>query len=234
MKRNILLTTFLLTTATLFAQLDLPRLSPKSTITQIFGYTTVTVEYHRPNVKERKIWGELVPFGKVYRLGANDAATIEFSTDVIINGNKIAAGKYALFAIPTPKEWTVIFNKANKQWGAYSYDEKQDLLRFQVKAEESNFTESLSFWFSDLKINSTQLNFCWEKLGFSFRIEADVMNMAHEKIKEALSKIKPDDWRTYAGSANFAVENNWFLDEALTWADKSIEAGGTFYAYFVN
>jgi hypothetical protein len=234
MKRSIFSTMFFLVAVNVFAQLDLPRVSPKSTITQNFGYTTITIEYHRPNVKGRKIWGELIPFDKVYRMGANDATTFEFSTDVSINGNKIPAGKYSFFAIPSQKDWTIILNKASKQWGAYNYDEKQDFLRFKVKPTESNYTESLSFWYSDLNIGSVQINFAWEKYGFSFKVESDVMNMSYNKIKDAINKAKPDDWKTYIGSASFAADNNWFLDEALTWADKSIELGANFYAQYVK
>ena len=233
MKKNIFLA-FLLIAANVFAQLDLPKLSPKSTLIQNFGYTTVTVEYHRPDVKGRKIWGGLIPFDKVYRMGANDAATLEFSTDVSINGNTIPAGKYSLYSIPEQNEWTVILNKISKQWGAYNYDDKQDLLRFRVKTVPTNFTESLIFWFSDLTINSAQLNFTWEERGFFFKIETDVINTAHEKIKKALETAKPDDWRVYLGSANFALENNWFMEEALSWTDKSIELGAPFNAYFVK
>ncbi len=234
MKRSLFLIGILLIASNIFAQLDLPRLSPKATITQNFGYTTVTIEYSRPDVKGRKIWGELIPFEKVYRMGANEATIIDFSTDVTVNGNKVPAGKYALFSIPAKNDWTIILNKTSKQWGAFSYDEKQDLLRFQVKPIATSLTESLTYGFSDLTINSVSLNFAWEKLGFAFKIESDVMNTAHEKIKEAVSKAKPDDWRTYVGAANFAVENNWFMNEALSWADKAIENGGTFYVYFVK
>lgn len=234
MKRNFFFIGIFVVATNLFAQLDLPRLSPKCSITQTFGYTTVTIEYCRPDVKGRKIWGELIPFDKVYRMGANEATTIDFSTDVSVNGNKIPAGKYALFTIPSSNEWTVILNKTNKQWGAFSYDEKQDLLRFRVKPVITNLTESLTFGFSDLTINSAVLNFAWEKSGLSFKIESDVMKTAYDKIKDALSKAKENDWRTYTGAANFAAENNWFVNEAAGWADKAIENGGTFYAYFVK
>jgi hypothetical protein len=234
MKKNIFVLFVFILTSSLLAQLDLPRLSQKSTISQNFGYTTVSLEYHRPNVKGRTIWGDLVPFDKVWRTGANDATTIEFSTDVSINGNKIPSGKYTFFTIPTKADWTVILNRVNKQWGAFSYDEKQDLIRFTVKTEPINFIESLLFWYSDLTINSVVINFGWEKIHFSFKVETDIMTMAYEKMKTAMANAKPDQWTIYSGSANFAVENNQFLDEALIWADKSIEMGGNFFAHFVK
>lgn len=234
MKRSIIYIFFFVLTSSLLAQLDLPRLSPKSTITQNFGYTTVSIEYHRPAVKGRTIWGNVVPFDKVWRTGANDATTVEFSTEVTVEGNKVPAGKYSLFTIPTKSEWTVILNKVNKQWGSYNYEEKQDLIRFKVKTNPINHIESLQYWFSDVTLNTVGVNFAWEKLHFSFKLETEVMNTAYEKMKTAMANAKSDQWSIFAGSANFAVENNQFVDEALTWVNKSIEMGGTFYAHFVK
>jgi hypothetical protein len=122
---------------------------------------------------------ELVPYNKVWRAGANEATKIAFSNDVLVNGKKVPAGSYALFLIPHQKEWTVILNKVADQWGAFTYNEAQDFLRFDVKPQLSNFHEWLEYTFSDMKvnekgINSAVLNMLWEKIRLPITIEADV------------------------------------------------------------
>ncbi|MCX7876947.1 MAG: DUF2911 domain-containing protein [Melioribacteraceae bacterium] len=229
-----ILSILFLISITLFAQVELPRLSPNATVTQKIGYTNISVEYCRPSVHNRKIWGDLVPYNKVWRTGANEATVIQFSTDVTIEGNKIPAGRYSLFTIPNEKEWIIILNKVDKQWGSYNYKEDQDLIRFKVVPKENEFVESLMFYFSDITQNSTQLNIAWEKIKVSFKIEVDVLNQAYQKIKEGLANTKADDWQSYAASANFAADNNVYLDEALNWVDKAISIGENYYPYFVK
>lgn len=232
MKKIIAL--FLVITTLTFSQIELPRTSPNASVTQKVGYTNVTVEYCRPSVHGRKIWGDLVPYNKVWRTGANEATVIQFSTDVTIEGNKIPAGRYSLFTIPNEKEWTIIFNKVDKQWGAFNYKEENDLVRFKAQPKENEFVESLIFYFSDLTPSSTLLNIAWEKIKVSFKIEVDVLYQAYQKIKEGLANVKSDDWQSYAASANFAAENNVYLDEALNWIEKAISIGENYYPYFVK
>src|ERR1051326_7049375 len=133
MRKNLILTLAVFLALPAFAQLTLPRPSQKSVLTQRIGLTDVTITYSRPGVKGRRIFGGLVPFGKVWRTGANEATTIAISDDVSINGKPLAKGTYSLHTIPTEGEWTLIFNKTADQWGSYSYDEKQDVLRVNVK-----------------------------------------------------------------------------------------------------
>jgi len=223
----------LLVTGTILAQVDLPRLSPKASVSQTIGYTNITIDYCRPGVKGRTIWGGLVPYNQVWRTGANEATTIQFTTDVTVDGNKIPAGKYSLFAIPTPDTWTVILNKVDKQWGAFDYKQEDDLLRFTVKPAKGNFTERLLFSFSILTDNSVDVLMNWENLQISFKVEVDLLNQARAKIKEAIA-AKPDNWQVYAESANYAADNEIFLDEALQWADKAISLNGAYYPYFVK
>ena len=116
------------------AQLELPRVSPKATVSQTVGLTDVTITYCRPSVRGRTIWGGLVPYDEVWRTGANEATTITFTDDVTIDGNKLPAGTYGLFTVPGKDEWTVVFNKGAKQWGAYEYKQDQDALRIKVEA----------------------------------------------------------------------------------------------------
>lgn len=220
--------------SSVFAQLDLPRLSPKATLTQVFGYTTITIEYSRPSVHERKIWGGLVPYNQVWRTGANEATTIQFNTDVMVSGNKIPAGRYSLFTIPTEKDWTIILNKVDKQWGAFSYKQDQDLLRFSAAPQKNEFVECMLFAVSDITLNSTVVNLYWENVHVSFKVEADVLSLAYAKIKDAIANTKADDWQTHAASAGFATDNNVYLDEALTWVDKSISINANYFNNFVK
>jgi len=232
--KKILLTILLAISSQIFSQIDLPRLSPKAAVSQTIGYTEISVEYSRPSVHGRKIWGDLVPYNKVWRTGANEATVIQFTTDVSINGNKIPAGRYSLFTIPNEKEWTIIFNKVDKQWGAFNYKEDQDLIRFNVTPTQNEFVESLIYYFSDITSNSVLLNIAWEKLKVSFKIEVDVLSQAYQKIKEGLANAKADDWQSFSAAANFAADNNVYLDEALTWIDKAISMGDNYYPYFVK
>ncbi len=130
--------------------------------------TTLAINYHQPAVKGRNVWaGDLAPYGKVWRTGANDATTFEVSKDVMINGKSLKAGKYALFSIPGEKEWTIIFNKTSKQWGAYSYKEADDALRVTAKAEANDMTER----FTVKAENSGQVMMMWDKAKVSFTVK---------------------------------------------------------------
>lgn len=176
MKLNYIITLlcFVIFSNYLIAQDNLPRLSPKSYIGQTVGYTNVEISYGSPGVKNRKIWNDLVPFNEVWRTGANEATTIEFDNDIQINGVVIPAGKYSLFTIPTNKSWTVIFNKVYEQWGAYKYDKNEDLIRFSVTPEVSEFEERLQFSFQYISPYKTAVVFKWEKLKFSFVINTEL------------------------------------------------------------
>jgi Protein of unknown function (DUF2911) len=142
--------------------------SPTATAIGKSGDASITVTYAQPAVKGRKVWGDLVPFDKVWRTGANDATTIEFSKDVKIEGQALKAGKYALFTIPTEGgEWTFIFNKTAKQWGSYSYKEADDALRVKVKSGKSAaFTERMTF-----EVKDKNVVFSWENLSAAFKVE---------------------------------------------------------------
>lgn len=224
---------FLFTTISLVAQVELPRLSPNASASQTVGYTNITINYCRPFVHGRKIWGALVPSGQVWRTGANEATTIQFITDVTIEGNKVPAGKYSFFTIPTETEWTVILNKVDKQWGAYNYKQEEDLIRFKVKPEQSSFTENLCYSFSNISDAAASVVIKWENLQVSFKVEVDLNNQVYAKIKEAIA-AKPDNWQNYSQAANYAADNNLFGDEPLQWVEKATSLGGGYYPYFVK
>ncbi len=152
-------------------QLKLPRISSNAEVKQTVGPTTITVDYSRPGVKGRVIWGKLVPYDQVWRAGANEATTVTFSTDVTINGQKLPAGSYSFFILPTEKDWTFIFNSEPKQWGAFSYNKDKDVLKVQVKPETGPEQEWLSYNFEDIKPASCRFLMRWEKVAAAVTIE---------------------------------------------------------------
>ena len=154
-----------------YAQENKIRLSPKASVMQTVGFTDVTIDYSRPGVKGRTIWGALVPYNKVWRAGANEATTINFSTDVTIEGKNLPAGKYGFFTIPNKDSWTLIFNKVADQWGAFQYNEAEDALRITVKPESNNFREWLAYTITKTGDKSAVISLEWEKLKVPFKIE---------------------------------------------------------------
>src|SRR5262245_21834662 len=169
-----------------FAQLKLPRPSQKGSVTQTIGLTDVTLTYSRPGVKGRVIWGDLVPYDKVWRTGANEATTISFTKDVTIDGKALPAGTYSLHTIPGKTTWTVIFNKKAEQWGSYEYDQAQDALRIQATPSTGPSQEWMGFSFPDVKTDSARCELAWEKLRVGFMIGTDTTNQALADIRKAL------------------------------------------------
>jgi hypothetical protein len=152
------------------------RISPKAFVMETVGLKDISISYSRPGVKDRKIWGGLVPYDKVWRAGANEATKFVFTGDVLINGKKLPAGSYSFFAIPAKNDWTLIFNKVADQWGAFEYNKAEDALRFTAKPQQTDFTEWLEYNFSDLKVNkdgknSAVVNLIWEKMKVPFTVE---------------------------------------------------------------
>lgn len=143
------------------------RVSPKAEVMQTVGVTEVRIDYSRPGVKGRVIWGELVPFGQVWRAGANEATKFTFTSDVYINGKVLKAGAYSFFAIPEPDEWTLIFNKVADQWGAFEYNEAEDALRLKVNPIENNFQEWLTYTITRTSDNTADIQLEWENLKLS-------------------------------------------------------------------
>jgi len=223
--KPLLLAALLLFGAPLAAQESsiFPKLSPHGCVSQTIGTTTVSVDFHRPGVRGRKIWGDLVPYGQVWRTGANEATTIRFSDAVKVNGSPVPAGTYALFTIPGPEQWVVILNKRWRQLGAYEYQAKDDVLRFQAKPRTlSSFTEWLSYEIEPASRSSAYVDFLWEKLRVSFLVEVDVDSLVATQMKRAIAKAGPGDWKLYADAALYYLEQNTQLEQALSWAEKSI------------
>ena len=197
-----------------------PRVSPKSSLMQSVGLTDITINYNRPGVKGRAIWGALVPYDKVWRTGANEATTIEFSDDVWINGNKLAKGLYSLHTIPTASQWTVIFNSVAQQWGSYSYDAAKDALRVQVTPAAAEHREWMSFEIPEMTTDTAKIVLRWEKIAVPFTVDTKSTERTLTGFKNAMQP----DWRTPYQAATFAFDNKGVVpDQQISdWLDKSL------------
>ena len=210
----------------------IPRLSPNASVSQTVGFTVITITYCRPGVKMRKIWGDIVPYNKVWRTGANESTRIQFTTDVTINGLKVPAGIYSIYTIPTEDEWTVIINKA-LVWGLEYYPEK-DLMRFKVKPQKGPFTERLLFTMPELSDSSCTVVMNWENLQIEFNVEINLTKQVYAKLKDEMAKAGPDDYQIYVIGANFAAEHDVFMNEALQWLDKALSISRNFNIYLAR
>jgi len=215
----------------LFAQIQIPASSPASTLSQMVGLSKVTIEYNRPSVKNRKVFGDLVPYGKVWRTGANKITTITFDKDVLVNGQKIAAGTYGFCTIPGQKEWTLIFNSDNQQWGTYGYDQKKDVLRLTAKPERRIVKqEHLTIGFDAFTAMSSDIVISWENTTVRFKVEHNAKDQIMAEIEEKTSK--PDATTdTYSDAASYYLENNLDANKALAWADKVVEKDKQYWTY---
>lgn len=201
---------------------ELPQASPIAKLEQRIGLTDVTIRYSRPSVRERKIWGELVPYNTIWRTGANACTVISFSDNVSINGQNVPAGEYSFFTIPTENEWVVIFNKNIKLWGSDGYRQEEDILRINVKPDmNAPFTETMLFAFDNIKIDAADLNLMWANMKLLFRISTDTDTKALANIKKAIAEAE-NTYRTYNSSATYLLDANKDLLQALDWAKKSV------------
>ena len=211
-----------------FAELTLPRVSQKASVTQTVGLTDVTIMYNRPGVKGRVIWGGLVPYDKVWRTGANEATTITLSQAVKINGQPLPAGTYSFHTIPGKTSWTLIFNKTAEQWGSYDYDASMDALRIQVTPVTGSHQEWMAFSFSDVSTDNATVELAWEKIRVPFKIEADTKTQAMASINKALSgEVK--DWEDPYSAASYAFNANLGNADAMKWIDQSISLKETYW-----
>jgi len=214
------------------AQDFLPYFSPKASVSQTIGYTDIMITYCRPGVKDRKVWGSLVSYDKVWRTGANEATAISFTTDVVVEGHNIPAGRYSLFTIPKENEWTVILNKVDNQWGAFKYDSQEDILRFNVKPANSDFMERLLFSIPVLNDSSCVVALQWEKMKVTFDVKINFAQQVYAKIKEAIAKSSQNDFSVYVVGARFAADYGVYLNDAFKWIDKAISIEKNFTCYF--
>src|SRR5215467_13635419 len=206
------------------SDLKLPDASQAAEVKQRIALTDIIVNYHRPLVKGRKIWGGLVPYGKVWRAGANENTTIEFSDPVSVEGKPLDKGTYGLHMIPNADSCTVIFSKTNTGWGSYSYDQKDDALRVDVKPRPlSENKEALEFEFEDLKPTSTAVTLKWEKLGIPFTVSVNDADQTLQNIQAQMKGAGQFAWQAPDQAAQFCLTRKIDLDEALRWANLSIQ-----------
>jgi hypothetical protein len=238
------------------AQVRAPRPSQKASVMQTVGVTDITITYSRPGVKGRAIWGDppagaattpatlddararakdavIVPYGHVWRAGANEATQFAVTDDVLVNGQPLKAGTYSLHMIPAKDEWTIIFNSDAGQWGSFTYDEKKDVLRVKAKPQPAaDSQEWLQYTFDPVTETSARVNLRWEKLTVPFTVEVkNVKALAVEKMRATVAAAKPDDWRTPLQAANYIFTNPDLSannEEAMQWLEKSLKTKETF------
>lgn len=210
------------------AQPRLPFPSPAASVSQEIGTSRVTVEYHRPAVRGRAIWGALVPYGETWRLGANEATTIALSHPARVAGRDVPAGTYALFAVPGKERWTLVLNRKAKQWGAYFTDPKDDLLRFDVTPSAAPFTEWMTFTLEAVEPGTVRVAWAWEKLAFSFDVEYDVPGIVWAEVDAAV-KAKPDDHDTLLQASRWALRRGERLADGRAWLDRCIAVRESFW-----
>ena len=192
-----------------------PRPSPDATVTQYVGITEITIDYSSPGVKGRTIWGELVPYGEIWRTGANEVTSITFSDPVKVNGNELAAGTYGIHTIPGENEWDFIFSKDTKVDDPMTYDKSKDALRLKIKPETAPFTERMIFTITDMTNNSAKVNLIWYKLKISFDVEVATQELVLKSAR------KSADWGMLMSAANYCLQQNVNMDEGYRWIQAS-------------
>jgi len=217
MKLPILLAaTFILFSTASRAQIT-PQPSTDQTITQGFGLGKITLTYSRPNTKGRKIFGYVEPYGTVWRTGANWATTINFSDDVSIEGNKVPAGEYALFSLPGESQWTIILSKKVKQWGAYTYNQGDDFLRFNVKPVAlQQPVETFALQFENMYPTSGELHLLWETTALTIHLTCDI----DAKVMARIDSAMKTDKKPYYDAVIYYWTNNKDMNQALEWANQ--------------
>jgi len=203
--------------------LDLPLQSQRAQVAQRIGITDITINYHRPLVNDRKVWDGLVPYGKVWRAGANINTTITFSDPVLIEGKPLDKGTYGLHMIPSADEWTIIFSRNSTSWGSFTYDDKEDALRVTVKPKAAEMHNALTYDFDDLQKDSAVVELEWEKVAVPFKVSVDVHDVVQASLKKQLRDLSQYTWMSWDDAANYLLAEKIGLDSALTYSDKSIE-----------
>ncbi len=206
----------------------LPEQSQGQTVTQVVGVSMVTIDYHRPQVRGRQIWGSLVPYDSVWRAGANENTTIHFSDPVKVEGQDLAAGTYGLHMLPGEKQWQVIFSTNSTSWGSFSYDEAEDALRVTVRPQKATYQEVMQFRFDHLTSDGGIIVLHWDELEVPFEFEVDTHGLALAKIRRDLRSLPGFSWMGWQSAANYCQQNNINHEEALEWADRALSMDENF------
>jgi len=210
-------------------QLPLPASSPRATVTQTVGITDVSVDYSSPGLKGRKPFGSLVPFGKIWRAGANAATKVTFGRDAVVGDKPVPAGTYSLFFIPTAKTWTVVLNK-NKDASEQSYDEKQDLLRLEVKPDKAPKRERLTYLFANTTDDATRIDMEWDELRVSIPVKVDTAAQTAAAIQQHVD----GGWRPLANAARYYADTVKDAAKATELIDASIAVKTTWFNVWVK
>ena len=205
-------------------KLTTPDVSPAASLSQTIGLTKIDVSYHRPGANGRKVWGGLVPYGEVWRAGANENTTVTFSSAVKVAGKPLKAGTYGLHMVPTPKDWTVVFSNTASAWGSYGYNQKEDALRVTVTPHAADMTERLQYTFDDPTDTQVTLSLRWEKMAVPIKIDVDTPQVVMASMRSELRGIAQFFWEGWNQAAQYWLTHGGNLDEAAKLADKSIQS----------
>lgn len=225
----LLASAFLSAQAPASVQLKPFRVSPPATVVQGLGLSTVKVEYSRPAVKGRSIWGGLVPYGQVWRAGANSATVITFSDPVTVEGRPLPAGSYALFVIPGPERWTFAFNRKAAQWGAYAYAPGEDALRIEVAPQAIPHAEWLRFDLDPEGADVIRCALAWERRKAAFDVRMDVKGIYWKHLEETLAKADPGQWAPWYQAAAYCFQEGIHPERMQAWLGTSLKAQETWW-----
>ena len=203
--------------------LNLPRVSQHALVSQRIGITDITINYHRPLANGRQIWGKVVPYGEVWRAGANENTTIRFTDPVTIEGQALDKGTYGLHMIPGETEWTVIFSKNAAAWGSFTYKQEEDALRVKVKPQAAEMKDALAYDFDNVKPDSALVTMRWDKLAVPFKVHVNVNEIVTASIHNQIHGINQYYWEGWDDAAQYFLVNKINLDEALKYEDLSIQ-----------
>lgn len=203
--------------------LDLPRQSQHAVIEQRIGITDITINYHRPLTNGRQVWGKLVPYGEVWRAGANENTTFTFTDPVTVEGQPLDKGTYGVHMIPGENQWTVIFSKMSSAWGSFTYKKDEDALRVTVKPQTAEFHDALTYDFDDVKPDSSVITLRWEKVAVPFKVAVKVNDIVEASLQRQLRGLNQYYWEGWDDAANYFLTSKTNLDEALKDEDKSIQ-----------
>jgi hypothetical protein len=226
---GVLSAAVLFTSSAIAQQVELPRPSPNAKLSQFLGVTEVSVEYSCPGVKNRKIWGGVVPYDKVWRAGANAPTKLIFAKDVVIDGKPIAAGSYTFLIIPTATKWTLILNRDPKGVGVFGYNKADDVLRVEVKPQPSPMRERLAYLFANEGDDGGTLELEWEKLRVSLPIKVHTA----EQVATSIKGLENGGWSPWANAARYQLEHK-NIDDGMTLIEKSLSIKETWNNLFVK
>lgn len=211
-----------------YSQLDLPRESQHATVSQRIGTTDITVDYSRPSVKGRTIWGDVVPYDQVWRAGANENTVLTTTNDITLEGTRLPAGSYGLHMIPSKTSWTIILSRDHTAWGSFFYKPDKDAMRATVTPRSAPLTEQVTYDFADVHADNATLVMRWEKMEVPIKIDVDVHGIVLAELPDQLRGLGAFGWETWYEAAHYAHTEKIATEQAMKWVDASIARGANF------